>query len=77
MFVKKSSLIGLFIGLVLHTTSWAVVDDTLTENDAVQEVYFYIPVSCFPNSRGIEHQVSKPVYKDAGVQLLHMNSRYG
>jgi hypothetical protein len=46
------------------------------KSDASQQLYFYIPVSFWPNSGKIEQCLSKSVYQQAGVQLLHSPSGY-
>lgn len=44
--------------------------------NSTQQLYFYIPVSFWPNSKKIEQCLSRSVYQQAGVQLLRSPSGY-
>jgi hypothetical protein len=62
--------------LLAFFTCSSLSADSPSKGAASQQLYFYIPVSFWPNSEGIERCLSKDVYQQAGVQLLHSPSGY-
>ena len=50
--------------------------DSAKNSNTHQQLYFYIPVSFWPNSDKIERYLSKSVYQQTGVQLLHSPGGY-
>lgn len=79
MFLRKdlcSYIVCIILHLFAFNSAQCDASELVNKDNAVQQLYFYIPVSFCPNSTAIEHCLSKSVYKAAGVHLLQTGINY-